>query len=423
MIKLTNYLTENDFVGDPQSSCLTVSLNDFFKRNIDVKLKDFQFINLLIKYPKRWLKDSDIFQYIDKNKIDQLRNDKKVILFFDATTEGYSPFFEAPFFDVLYFNCTKYNIDPRKIYFVSSNLLDNENILKYNKKNNVTTSINVFTFPAFELATKDIVWLYDATVGSSYKLNQLEFESNYNGEKYFSSLSRVNRPYRSLAQFHLCQSNVSNKAIISHNSINENHNHLSEMWKQQYKSLENYSSNTIKQWLDNLPLIADTKDFDTNHALKRNNHIYNTTLFHVANETQADSLANTSLFYSEKTFKPIAHFQPFLIYGQVNCNKKLSDIGYQLYEDWFDYDFDSEPDIEYRYIKLLKEIERVVTYLKGLNLQEQKQWRFKNIEVLKNNFKVLITNEYTKKIINDIGTAICENSDIQTDKKSFYIWL
>jgi hypothetical protein len=45
-------------------------------------------------------------------------------------------------------------------------------------------------------------------------------------------------------------------------------------------------------------------------------------------------------FFTEKTFKPILFFQPFLIHGNVGCLKELKSIGFKTFDQWWDESYD-----------------------------------------------------------------------------------
>jgi len=79
------------------------------------------------------------------------------------------------------------------------------------------------------------------------------------------------------------------------------------------------------------------------------------------------------LMISEKTATPLILGKPFLVASQVNFHKTLSRMGFELYDEIFDYGFDSEPDEEKRYEMLLKNFVRLSKIpLKNLNrLQKQ----------------------------------------------------
>jgi len=391
MEKIQDALIENPYIASCQDTVFTVLLKHRFSHNTEKykRLKSKSYIHGLLQYPHKWSAETDIFQYI-KPKIFKRMKKHKWFFVFDASTEGFSPIYEFPFFDMLYYNCKKYNVDPRSIIFVSANLKDEENIINYSKEHKVKP-LNVFSFLSFERVVTIEDKRYSNILETEYKT---AFDNCYDqfDNKYFSSLSRVNRPYRSLATFLLCQSNIKDNALISHDTLNLN----IEAWRNQY-NLSEYSNTDIENWLNSLPLIADRKDFDTNWAINTPyDHIHNQTLFQIVNETLVKDNLNTSMFYSEKTFRPIAYFQPMVIYGQPGCNKFLKAIGYELYDDWFDLSFDDIEDPVIRYKSLLDAVTDTVEYLKTLNRDDQISWRFKNKEKLIHNFSVMINSKYSK---------------------------
>lgn len=64
--------------------------------------------------------------------------------------------------------------------------------------------------------------------------------------------------------------------------------------------------------------------------------------------------SGTSIMLSEKTATPLLLGKPFLVAGQMHFHKFLRGLGFQLYEELFDYSFDDEPDQEKRYEMLLQ---------------------------------------------------------------------
>jgi hypothetical protein len=146
---------------------------------------------------------------------------------------------------------------------------------------------------------------------------------------------------------------------------------------------------TFKDWeyfKNSLPFIADGQDFEINEPFNCLSKLHFGTLFSIVNETLANNQNGTSLFYSEKFLKPIINFQPMLIYGQHNINKKLSILGFKTYETYFNLDFDDEPDDILRYKKLLASATDTVRYLKSLSRDRQIEWRFQQNELLEFNF-------------------------------------
>lgn len=89
-------------------------------------------------------------------------------------------------------------------------------------------------------------------------------------------------------------------------------------------------------------------------------------------------------FVTEKTYRPILLKHPFLCYGAKNQNKEITKYGFKLYDEIFDYDFDSKDDIHERisgviynlnnlknqnYLDLYKKIEHKLEFNKNLALE------------------------------------------------------
>jgi hypothetical protein len=60
----------------------------------------------------------------------------------------------------------------------------------------------------------------------------------------------------------------------------------------------------------------------------------------MVSETSVDD----KLFVSEKSFKPLAHRHPFMIYGTPGTLKHLRELGFQTFDHVIDETYDSEPN-------------------------------------------------------------------------------
>jgi len=393
MIKIPEALHTETHISNCKDSIFTVFVHQTMVQNEGFdKIKQMHYIHALLGYPD-WSKDTDIFSHIKPQNLIQLQSGKAYFVF-DSSTEGFSPIKHFPFFDVLYFNCKKYNVNPNKIIYVSANFRDEENIVKYCKDKNLPP-INVFSFSSFEnVITKQTI------------ARAKNDTANLHENKLFSSLSRVNRPYRATATYLLCKSGLAKHGLISHNNLEDTYLISSTLQKHNQK----FNIKKIQNWCNKLPLIVDRSDFEKNWAIDTpHDHIHDSTIFQIVNETLVDDYDKTSLFYSEKTFRPVGYLQPFLIYGQQGCNRFLKNLGYKTYEDWFDLDFDNEPDNLKRYKKLLESVKGAVDTLLCMNKQERIEWKFKNIDILKHNHKVMASSEFSRNKLQNFLLKLQEN--------------
>ena len=364
MQELKATITSNPYFWNPDGKTLLTPHFD----DIDHKIN---YIKLLLKYPVPSYDGVDLFQFIDTNSLDQLRN-HKTVLTFDSVFEGFSPDIAA-IAKALYNSCIIHNINPKKIFYFTGNLIDN------------SAEINII--PIFVL---DNYYDWKNTLITSLKKARFNCYKNY--DKAILSLSRRNRSHRVFAHCMLFSSPLVEHSIISQDvfdyKINDRDLKKMEVTDLQFESFKS-----------SLPLIADKNQFDVNDPFNALPELHARTLFSIVNETLADNSNNTTLFFSEKFLKPIINFQPMLIYGHQGINKKLSLLGFRNYESYFNLDFDDEPDDIIRYKKLIESASKAVNFLELMSREEQIEWRFKNKKLLKYNYNVFIENLHRKQQI------------------------
>ena len=357
-----------------------------------------------IGYPMKWPKDKDLFSYIRNDLVKQLQT-KESYFILDASFEGFSPFakeiktqkhniFEDyfPIFDILYYNCEKYNIDPSQIIYVSSNLRDEENIKKYCAEKN-KSPIHVISILNFEN------FIDHKHIPNSINLALEKTRKLFRG-KYFASLNKRMREARVMAQFLIAHSEVKPYALMSQKVLSEREE---QDFLSYFIDFPQYSLKQYKSWKKNeLPYVIDQSEFWVYWHRNPHDHISNRTLFHLVNETQVEGEDNTIMYYTEKTFRPISCFQPLLIYGMPGINRYLKNVGYRTYEDWFDLSFDDEEDHHKRFLMILDVLKDTCRYLNGLSREQQIEWKFKNRELLEHNYNVMRGHEYSKEKIRNL---------------------
>lgn len=352
MLEINFKIKPNEFFTTNPKSVLTSILNKY-----NTSLTPYGYI--FLGYPNWHQPDIDLFQYFESDFIDNLR-ERKTILIVDYTYEGFSAV-ECPIIKILEDNCKKYNINPKKIFYFSGNLKDKSNLI------NVIPIFLLDHDDNFKNLENDLKEIQNRCLTATEN-------------KIFLSLSRRNRMHRVLAHAMLANSPIKEHGIISQDRLDDisiNHQTLERI---------GYNEKQWKRFTKRLPLIADKNEFHINDPFNTLPDLHYKTSFSIVNETLIHDFNGTSLFFSEKILKPIINFQPMIIYGQPGINHALQDLGFKLYDDYFDLSFDYEKDHILRYKKLLESIEPLVKKLSELSIKEQIDWRFKNKEVLLYNF-------------------------------------
>ena len=129
---------------------------------------------------------------------------------------------------------------------------------------------------------------------------------------------------------------------------NRNYQHLALMPMRMQWPHRDLAVKKLQSWLDDfvwsyvaqgqqLPNDGDMNDWATQRHF--NPEWYDNTCFSVVSES---IVSNRIMFITEKTYKPIAFYHPFLILGPMGILKALKDQGFETFENLFDESYDIE---------------------------------------------------------------------------------
>jgi hypothetical protein len=83
---------------------------------------------------------------------------------------------------------------------------------------------------------------------------------------------------------------------------------------------------------------------------------YNQSLFHVITEA-----THRAAFITEKTVIPTLLKKPYIVIGSMGYNRRLTELGFKLYDEIFDYSFDNESDIFKRTELFVNNVNRITS--------------------------------------------------------------
>ena len=129
----------------------------------------------------------------------------------------------------------------------------------------------------------------------------------------------------------------------------------------------------------------DCSDFENNKAEVLNKEAHSRTFVNIVNE----SLTNErSIFFSEKTFKPIFMCQPFILFGNPYSLKKLREMGNRTFDKWWDESYDLETDFTRR----LEKIVSIMIEIASWDLDKLYEITNEMEEVLFHNFNIMMND-------------------------------
>jgi hypothetical protein len=116
---------------------------------------------------------------------------------------------------------------------------------------------------------------------------------------------------------------------------------------------------------------------------------YDDAYCHLILETLYDAEQSDGAFLTEKTFKPIRHAQPFVVFGAPNTLTTLRELGYRT----FDYVLDNRYDLEFnntqRYLKTFNLVQ-------SLSQQNLLDWYVSCQSDLLHNQQLFLSSKYPR---------------------------
>ena len=118
-----------------------------------------------------------------------------------------------------------------------------------------------------------------------------------------------------------------------------------------------------------------------------NSKWYDSTMFSIVSETTTYS--KYQLHITEKSFKPIAYYHPFVTWGQAGSLAYLRELGFETFENLFDESYDSELDQDKRLESVIK------------NIVEFNQWEYDSVtqQKLQHNYNLFYENKKIRSLV------------------------
>ena len=120
---------------------------------------------------------------------------------------------------------------------------------------------------------------------------------------------------------------------------------------------------------------------------------YQETFLSIVSETCFD---NNSIYFSEKTIKPLLHMHPFIMMSTPYTLQKLNELGFKTFDGFIDESYDREEQTKARFQMILREIDK----FNDKPFEELKNWWTDILPILEHNQKRLLElgKQKTEKI-------------------------
>jgi hypothetical protein len=275
----------------------------------------------------------DYFGMMSDQVLDLLRTNAMRVLFYYH--EGDNPWHEKRRLDHL---CEQHKLSVDCYRFVSGNT----------QADNVPGFV---WFPDHELFywRNAVRWNDRSMPGASY-------HNRVRGHRY-TALNRLHKWWRATVMTELLNRELLVNSYWSYNNID-----IGDLWTDNPIQLGQFSGleEQVKSFVNRGAMSCDTLD-----PVQQNSHWtlvaehFDDAYCHLVLETLYDAEQSGGAFLTEKTFKPIRHAQPFIIFGTVDSLATLRKLGYQTYDNFIDNAYDNEIDNTQRFKKTLTALEKV----------------------------------------------------------------
>lgn len=326
----------------------------------------------------------NLFRFLNEEYLADLQNGKAYLLL-DQSHEGYQTDW---LWDWFHNSCAQFNINPKQIIYITGNTECNIQYNKWTAERGITDKLLPIPYVHFENV------MYDRschTVLPTFN-SHIEYKTaNLLKIKTYNALQKRPRSHRAWLFNSLHKSNLVDAGINSMNYVGPNGSHM------QGVSIPTDEYEAFKDLLPIMPpenpngyTIDNYSSFDSGDYLSQFNEqtMLDTWVTVVSEASFADS--DFTCFISEKTFKPIACFHPFIIFGNRHSLAHLRELGYKTFSPWIDETYDDLTTWD-RLNAVVQEIERI----NNIPLDEKLNWYKGMEEILVHNYETFKRNNTT----------------------------
>jgi|13_taG_2_1085334.scaffolds.fasta_scaffold00209_16 hypothetical protein len=278
----------------------------------------------------------------------------KAYLLLDQSHEGYHEHWLWGWF---HDKCNKYDIPIQRIIYVTGNMNGADQYNEWATNHGLLKEVRMYVFPYshFEIAMASMIPESNLpTAKQQFKYKR----KNAASIKLYDCLQKRARNHRAWLFTKLHKEQLLDKGV---NSMNEFTLQRAFM-EGQHLPEEDY--NSIKGMLPMYPPNEnDAHTYESQDCgqflIKYNDDIMLQTWLSIVSEAHySDVDTNHTVFLSEKTFKPIACSQPFILYSNKGSLRRLRELGYMTFHPFIDETYDDLETFD-RLDAIVKELKRI----------------------------------------------------------------
>ena len=303
--------------------------------------------------------EGDIFSELTEEELNFVKKDKIVL---DSSWNSYNM---QKLYFLIHESCIKNNIPEQNIILLTANLSrEYEVYANWFSSSNYKTRINTFPFPIFLSMSQNI--------NNDVVLDSVKYDK-------FVTFSRNPRNHRNVMNYKLLTENL--PVDLSQSAVDDSV--LQEHCK-------DFNVDFTHKNLFEKNISIDRNDYDNSPVKWTESH--SNFLAHYKFVLAQDTVLGDYGFYmTEKVWKGILYERPIIIWGQTGANHYLKEMGFKLYDKFFDLSFDFEKDNAKRLSMLVEELKAASVRMLD------KDWLDRDKETLEYNRNYLLSQDCLKE--------------------------
>lgn len=320
-----------------------------------------------------------IFEHIHPQFLTDLQAGKAMLLI-DQSVEGYNTDWVWNWFHK---KCSKYNISPQAIIFITGDQSSKDN---YNEWALINTDIKLNIIPSTTLSFYINQTYTRRNLNIRFE-NLLKYKQENLSKIYlYDCINFRPRPQRIFNYLHLKSAGLIPFGNIS---IGVDPGWTVDLTAQQlvtYNLPPDTDTTILPKSIEQVAPTAANRYWEFVERILDNVYL-NSWVSIVTESSYFDHEHN--VFISEKTFKPIACMQPFIIVGSKHTLKYLRRLGYKTFGEFIDESYDDLEDSE-RFLAIANAVEKIK------NIDNKIDWLKSMRDILEHNHKLFLEIQ-TKK--------------------------
>lgn len=283
----------------------------------------------------------------------------------------------------------------KRIPFITKNVLSiYKNLLSSVFDNKVLNQVNIQTFDFFE----EVMAFQSNYLNAEYSLSdRINNFSQSRDVKHFICLNRVVKDFRLATSYLFYKHGLLSKTFLSQNSV-------TDFRVLKTPVIKPYLGKDFSTFLNTLPYHTDSSTLSPNFWNLYPKELLKMTFVWVVTETLFGNKTESirTPFLTEKTFKPIMLYMPFVIIGNYKTLESLKKMGYKTFDHWWDESYDIEPNPGKRLTKVFDTLKHIATFTPN----DMNTMLLDMKDVLEHNKRVLLSRNTGKQFVNEISKKI-----------------